>query len=59
MILTRKLQEKLIIQENITIQVLSVKGNQIRLGITAPKEIRIYREEIYARINANLSKNIL
>jgi carbon storage regulator len=50
LILTRHLGEVLIIEDNIKITVLGIKGNQTRLGIEAPKEISVHREEIYQRI---------
>ncbi len=50
LILTRKLGESLIIDNHITVTVLDVKGNQVRLGINAPKEVSIHREEIQERI---------
>lgn len=50
LLLTRRPGEKLIINDNITITVLSVKGNQIRIGIDAPREVKVHREEIYERI---------
>lgn len=50
LILTRRTGEKLIIGENVTVTVLSVKGNQIRIGIEAPRDISVNREEIYQRI---------
>ena len=50
LVLSRRVGENLIIGDNITIQVLGISGRQVRLGITAPKEIAVHREEIYKRI---------
>ena len=50
LILTRKPGESLFIGESVKITVMEIKGNQIRIGIEAPKELRIYREEIYLQI---------
>ena len=50
LILTRRVGEKLVIGENVTVTVLGVKGNQIRIGIDAPPEVQVYREEIFKRI---------
>jgi carbon storage regulator len=50
LILTRRENETIVIADDITITVLSIKGNQVRLGINAPKNVSVHREEIYARI---------
>ena len=52
LILTRRVSEKIIIGENVTVTVLSVKGNQVRIGIDAPRDVTVNREEIYQRILA-------
>ena len=46
LILTRRVDESVIIGENIHIKVLGIRGNQVRIGITAPSEVRVFREEI-------------
>jgi carbon storage regulator len=50
LILTRRIGETVMIGKDITCTVLGVKGNQVRLGINAPKDVAVHREEVYARI---------
>lgn len=58
LILTRRISESIIVGDDVKITVLGVKGNQVRLGIDAPKDVSVHREEIYMRIqNENNEKN--
>jgi carbon storage regulator CsrA len=57
LILTRRPSETLMIGTEITVTVLGVKGNQVRIGVNAPKSVAVHREEIFDRINAEKREN--
>jgi carbon storage regulator len=57
LILTRRVGESVVIGDDVDVTVLGVKGNQVRIGIKAPKEVTVHREEIYQRICAEQNGN--
>lgn len=57
LILTRRVGETIMIGEDVTVTVLGVKGNQVRIGINAPKQTSVHREEIYERIKREEQNN--
>jgi carbon storage regulator len=50
LILTRRVGETLMIGDNVSVTVLGIKGNQVRIGVNAPKDVAVHREEIFERI---------
>jgi carbon storage regulator len=57
LILTRRIGETLNIGDEVRVTVLGVKGNQVRIGVTAPKDVPVHREEIYERIKKEEESN--
>lgn len=55
LILTRRIGETLMVGDDVKVTVLGVNGNQVRIGVDAPKNVEVHREEIYQRINAERS----
>ena len=58
LVLTRVVNESIVIGDDIKVTILSIKNNQIRIGIEAPKNVSVHREEIYQKINAGFSEDI-
>ncbi len=58
LILTRRVGETLMVGDEITITILGVKGNQVRVGINAPRKISVHRKEIYIKIRNERMKNL-
>ena len=56
LILTRRVGETLMIGDEVTVTVLGVKGNQVRIGVNAPRDVTVHREEIYERIKRDQSE---
>jgi len=50
LILTRRVNEKLMVGDDVTVTVLSISGNQVRIGINAPRHVPVHREEIYEKV---------
>ena len=57
LILTRRVGESVVIGDNVTVTVLGVKGNQVRIGVNAPREVAVHREEIFERIQREKKAN--
>lgn len=57
LILTRRVGETLMINDDVKVTVLAVNGNQVKIGIDAPSSVAVHREEIYLRINAEKNNN--
>lgn len=59
LILSRRIGESIMIGDDVTVTVLAIKGNQLRLGFTAPTNVTVHREEVYERIQAERLENTL
>jgi carbon storage regulator len=58
LILTRRVGESLMIGTEVTVTVVAVKGNQVRLGVSAPKDVAVHREEVYDRVQAEKAQGL-
>jgi len=58
LILTRKVGEALMVGEDVTVTVMAVHGNQVRIGIKAPRDVEVHREEIYERVQAEKAQQV-
>jgi len=58
LILTRKIGESLMIGDGITVTVLAVNGHQVRVGINAPKDVAVHREEVYERVQSEKARQM-
>jgi carbon storage regulator len=58
LILTRRVGETLMIGDEVTVTVLGVKGNQVRIGVNAPRDVPVHREEIYERIKREQAEGL-
>jgi carbon storage regulator len=58
LILTRRVGEAVVIDEEVTVTILGVKGNQVRVGVNAPKSVSVHREEIFERIRSERSAGV-
>jgi carbon storage regulator len=57
LILTRRANEKLMVGDDVTVTVLSISGNQVRIGVNAPRHVPVHREEIYEKVKRQKSGN--
>jgi carbon storage regulator len=58
LILTRRVGESLMIGTEVTVTVLGIKGNQVRIGVDAPKDVAVHREEVYERVQAEKAQRL-
>ena len=58
LILTRRVGETLMVGDDVTVTVLGVKGNQVRIGVNAPEDVQVHREEIWRRIQRELMQGL-